>query len=87
MMKNITLPVMPGDTVWDEHGESHRIDDILLFYPKQNEQVPSERIGVLQMRLSTIDAQGYEEWSDYVDNIGESVFLSPKDVLAARKEG
>jgi hypothetical protein len=71
----VVLPCKVGDTVYHRSGQ-HTIDDIQLFYPRQNGHVPEERIGKLQIRLGSLNYAGLQTFATYADEIGKTVFLS-----------
>ena len=82
----VVLPCKVGDTVYHRSGQ-HTIDDIQLFYPRQNGHVPEERIGKLQIRLGSLNYAGLQTFATYADEIGKTVFLTREEAEAAlRKE-
>jgi len=84
----VVLPCKVGDTVYHRSGQ-HTIDDIQLFYPRQNGHVPEERIGKLQIRLGSLNYAGLQTFATYADEIGKTVFLTREAAEAAleKQEG
>ena len=78
----VVLPCKVGDTVYHRSGQ-HTIDDIQLFYPRQNGHVPEERIGKLQIRLGSLNYAGLQTFATYADEIGKTVFLSREEAEKA----
>ena len=78
----VILPCKVGDTVYHRSGQ-HTIDDIQLFYPRQNGHVPEERIGKLQIRLGSLNYAGLQTFATYADEIGKTVFLSREEAEKA----
>ena len=78
----VVLPVKVGDTVYHRSGQ-HTIDDIQLFYPRQNGHVPEERIGKLQIRLGSLNYAGLQTFATYADEIGKTVFLTREEAEKA----
>jgi hypothetical protein len=81
----VVLPCKVGDTVYHRSGQ-HTIDDIQLFYPRQNGHVPEERIGKLQIRLGSLNYAGLQTFATYADEIGKTVFLTRAEAEEALKE-
>ena len=78
----VVLPCKVGDTVYHRSGQ-HTIDDIQLFYPRQNGHVPEERIGKLQIRLGSLNYAGLQTFATYADEIGKTVFLTREEAEKA----
>ena len=82
----VVLPCKVGDTVYHRSGQ-HTIDDIQLFYPRQNGHVPEERIGKLQIRLGSLNYAGLQTFATYADEIGKTVFLTREEAEKALEVG